>query len=309
MTSSEFELIQNYFTGLGEGAAVRLGMGDDAAVLQVPEGHVLQISTDTALEGAHFLANLPAADIAYRSVMAAASDLAAMGAVPMASLLSLTLPEADSAWLRDFSTGLGRLQQETGLPLVGGDTTRGPLAITVTVMGSTPADQFMTRSGAEPGDRLCVSGTLGDAAAGLEILKGDLSVADASISGVLAARFTRPVARLTLGQTLRRSRLGLHRYLGRIARGCGAPRNAAAAWRSRSTAVCCLCQTRCARSSICSRQRIGRWRAATIMSCYLRCPATRPCQRVALKLVVLFQGSGISCDRVPERAGYDHFAH
>ena len=154
MTSSEFELIQHYFTGLGEGAAVRLGVGDDAAVLQVPEGHVLQISTDTALEGAHFLANLPAADIAYRSVMAAASDLAAMGAVPMASLLSLTLPKADSAWLRDFSTGLGAVCTETGLPLVGGDTTRGPLAITVTVMGSTPADQFMTRSGAESGDRL-----------------------------------------------------------------------------------------------------------------------------------------------------------
>lgn len=120
MTSSEFELIQHYFTGLGEGAAVRLGVGDDAAVLQVPEGHVLQISTDTALEGAHFLANLPAADIAYRSVMAAASDLAAMGAVPMASLLSLTLPKADSAWLRDTSNVPAKHATANTLPTVPG---------------------------------------------------------------------------------------------------------------------------------------------------------------------------------------------
>ena len=308
MTSSEFELIQHYFTGLGEGAAVRLGVGDDAAVLQVPEGHVLQISTDTALEGAHFLANLPAADIAYRSVMAAASDLAAMGAVPMASLLSLTLPEADSAWLRDFSTGLGTVCTETGLPLVGGDTTRGPLAITVTVMGSTPAGQFMVRSGAEPGDRLCVSGTLGDAAAGLEILKGDLSVADASISGVLAARFTRPVARLTLGQTLRDLASacidisdGLLADAGHLATCSGVAIEVDSSLLPLSDALCSVVDMRQAKD----------WALAggDDYELLFALPCNTPLPAGCTQIGRVVSGSGISCDRVPERAGYDHFAH
>ena len=308
MTSSEFELIQHYFTGLGEGAAVRLGVGDDAAVLQVPEGHVLQISTDTALEGAHFLANLPAADIAYRSVMAAASDLAAMGAVPMASLLSLTLPKADSAWLRDFSTGLGAVCTETGLPLVGGDTTRGTLAITVTVMGSTPTDQFMTRRGAESGDRLCVSGTPGDAAAGLEILKGDLSVADASISAVLAARFTRPVARLILGQTLRDIASacidisdGLLADAGHLATCSGVAIEVDSNLLPLSDALC----------SVVDMQQAKDWALAggDDYELLFTLPCDTPLPVGCTQIGRVVSGSGISCDRVPERAGYDHFAH
>ena len=308
MTSSEFELIQDYFTGMGEGAAVRLGIGDDAAVLQVPAGHVLQISTDTALEGAHFLANLPAADVAYRSVMAAASDLAAMGAVPMASLLSLTLPDADSAWLKDFSTGLGTVCAETGLPLVGGDTTRGPLAVTVTVMGSTPADQFMARTGAEPGDRLCVSGTPGDAAAGLEILKGDLSVADAGISAALAARFTRPVARLTLGQTLRDLASacidisdGLLADAGHLAACSGVAIEVDSSLLPLSDALCSVVDIRQAKD----------WALAggDDYELLFTLPRNTPLPPDCTQIGRVVSGSGISCDRVPERAGYDHFAH
>lgn len=308
MTSSEFELIQDYFTGMGEGAAVRLGIGDDAAVVQVPAGHVLQISTDTALEGAHFLANLPAADVAYRSVMAAASDLAAMGAVPMASLLSLTLPEADSAWLKDFSTGLETVCAETGLPLVGGDTTRGPLAVTVTVMGSTPADQFMTRTGAEPGDRLCVSGTPGDAAAGLEILKGDLSVVDAGISAVLAARFTRPVARLTLGQTLRDLASacidisdGLLADAGHLAACSGVAIEVDSSLLPLSDAL----------SSVVDIPQAQDWALAggDDYELLFTLPRNTPLPADCTQIGRVVSGSGISCDRVPERAGYDHFAH
>ena len=103
MPDSEFALIQDYFTGGGEGPAVRLGIGDDAAALAVPEGQVLQISTDTAVEGVHFLASLSPTEVAYRSVMAAASDLAAMGASPLACLLSLTLPESEPNWMKAFS--------------------------------------------------------------------------------------------------------------------------------------------------------------------------------------------------------------
>lgn len=308
MTSSEFELIQNYFTGLGEGEAVRLGIGDDAAVLQVPEGHVLQISTDTALEGTHFSANLPAADIAYRSVMAAASDLAAMGAVPMASLLSLTLPEANSDWLRDFSTGLGTACAEIGLPLVGGDTTRGPLAITVTVMGSTPADQFMTRSGAEPGDRLCVSGTPGDAAAGLEILKGDLLVADEAISAALAARFRRPDARLTLGQTLREIASacidisdGLLADAGHLATCSGVAIEIDSSLLPLSEALC----------SVIDIQQAKDWALAggDDYELLFTLPRNAPLPAGCTQIGRVVSGSGISCDHVPELAGYDHFAH
>ena len=113
MASSEFSLIQQYFAGLGEGPFVERGVGDDAATLRVPVGHVLHVSTDTALVDVHFPSDLPAADVAYRSLMAAASDLAAMGAQPMALLLSLTLPAVEEDWLQQFTAGLKAAKLET----------------------------------------------------------------------------------------------------------------------------------------------------------------------------------------------------
>ena len=203
MTIGEFALIERFFSGMDAGAAVRLGVGDDAAVLSVPEGHVLHTSIDTTAEGIHFPPGMPPADVAFRSVMAAASDLAGMGAAPAGMLLALTMPSVDVGWLDAFVKGLKDASELTGLPLVGGDTTRGPLSMTVTVMGSTPTAAYLKRSGAREGDRVCVSGTLGDAAAGLAALRGDLSISNAVVCNPLVARFSRPMARLALGESLR----------------------------------------------------------------------------------------------------------
>ena len=165
-----------------------------------PRSHT---SVDTVVEGVHFLPGMPPADIAFRSVMASASDLAAMGAAPAGMLLALTMPSVDEGWLSAFVEGLKDASEKTGLPLVGGDTTRGPLSVTVTVMGSTPTAAYLKRSGAREGDYVCVSGTLGDAAAGLAALRGDLSICDAMVSNALVERFSRPMARLALGELLR----------------------------------------------------------------------------------------------------------
>jgi thiamine-monophosphate kinase len=202
MSDSEFDLIQDFFAGLDQGSSVRLGIGDDAAALALPDGHLLHVSTDTTVEGVHFLATLSPTDVAYRSVMAAVSDLAAMGASPRPCCsLSRFRREIGSGW-RAFSRGLADACSAIGAPLVGGDTTRGPLSLTVTVLGSTPADSYLTRSGARPGDRLCVSGTLGDAAAGLAVISGRLAV-DESAAEFLTTRYTKPSVRLALGETLR----------------------------------------------------------------------------------------------------------
>lgn len=203
MALGEFDLIERYFAQIGASPSVRIGVGDDAAVLELPAGHAHLISTDTAVSGVHFLPDASPSVIAYRTIMAAASDLAAMGAKPEGMLLALTLPEANPDWLAAFAEGVRAASEQATLPLIGGDTTRGPLTVTVTVLGSAPTGCYLTRGGAKPGDRLCVSGTLGDAAAGLFLLGG----ADTSISSADAAflqgRFSQPTPRLALGQTLR----------------------------------------------------------------------------------------------------------
>jgi len=141
-------------------------------------------------------------------VATAASDLAAMGAEPLGMTLALTLPDNDGLWLHGFSQGLFRAVRDTGLPLVGGDTTRGSLTITVTVMGSTPGAEWLSRGGALPGDRLCVSGTLGDGAMALAILEGRIAPDDQpdfDTTERLLRRFTQPTPRLALGAALRGS--------------------------------------------------------------------------------------------------------
>jgi len=203
---AEFDLIVRYLAGFGAGPGVSLGVGDDAAALALPSGHELLVSTDTQVEGVHFPHHSLPESIAYRAVAAAASDLAAMAAEPLAMTLALTLPEADELWLHSFSMGLGDVVGDIGLPLVGGDLTRGPLSLSVTVMGTTPTGRYLTRAGARPGDRLCVTGTLGDAACALALLEGrcpGVDLLDGDQQEWLEGRFFRPTPRIAFASWLR----------------------------------------------------------------------------------------------------------
>jgi len=202
MPASEFTLIYRYFSALGRGEAVDLSVGDDCAILCLAPGERLATSVDTMVEGVHFPEDMFPEDVGFRAVSAAASDLAAMGARPIGMTLALTLPAADELWLNAFSQGLAAAVSEYQLPLVGGDTTRGPLTISVQVLGALPENQALLRGGARVGDDVCVSGTLGDAAAALAFLQGDWQP-EPEHAGYLLDRFNRPRARLELGLQLR----------------------------------------------------------------------------------------------------------
>ena len=173
MTTQEFSIIERYFKSISNLSqhqnTVIIGPGDDCAVLRVPDDMELCISTDTLLEGVHFLPNSRAKIIASRTMAANLSDLAAMGAIPYAFLLAMTFPEAKEDWLEDFSTTLAEIIEQYQVPLVGGNLSKGPLSLTVTVMGTVPAGSAIKRSGASVGDDIYVTGTLGDAAQGLAL--------------------------------------------------------------------------------------------------------------------------------------------
>jgi thiamine-monophosphate kinase len=175
MPLSEFELIRRFFSA----AAARrpdvvLGIGDDAALVQVPEGMELAITVDTLVEGVHFLKETDPESLGHKAMAVNLSDLAALGAEPAWATLALTLPTADPHWLDQFSRGLLGLAQRFGVQLVGGDTTRGPLAITIQALGLVPRDQALRRAGARPGDLVYVTGTLGDAGLALLALQEEL---------------------------------------------------------------------------------------------------------------------------------------
>ncbi|MEJ5060456.1 MULTISPECIES: thiamine-phosphate kinase [unclassified Pseudomonas] len=201
----EFELIRNFFAAApcaqgGEGVA--LGIGDDCALLAVPPGEQLAISTDTLVAGVHFADPCDPFLLGQRSLAVAVSDLAAMGATPVAFTLALTLPTVTAEWLDAYARGLNRMAQSCGVALVGGDTTRGPLSLTMTVFGRVPSGQALTRSGAQPGDLLCVGGELGNAAGALPLVLGERS-AEAAIANPLLAHYWSPQPQLGLGQALR----------------------------------------------------------------------------------------------------------
>jgi len=201
----EFELICNFFAAApcaqgGEGVA--LGIGDDCALLAVPLGEQLAISTDTLVAGVHFADPCDPFLLGQRSLAVAVSDLAAMGATPVAFTLALTLPTVTADWLQAYARGLNLMAQRCGVALVGGDTTRGPLSLTMTVFGRVPAGQALTRSGARPGDLLCVGGELGSAAGALPLVLGQRT-ADAAIADPLLAHYWSPQPQLALGQALR----------------------------------------------------------------------------------------------------------
>ena len=193
----EFELIRRHFSFATAQEDVPLGVGDDAALLRLPAGEWLVACTDTLVEGRHFPVASRAYDIAWKSLAVNLSDLAAMAATPRWFLLALTLPEADPDWLSDFSAGLRALAAQSAVQLVGGDTTRGPLSITITALGSLPQGQALTRRGAQVGDDIYVSGYPGEAALALR----DLQAGGAGAG--LRARLDRPVPRLGLGLALR----------------------------------------------------------------------------------------------------------
>ena len=201
----EFELIRNFFAAApcaqgGEGVA--LGIGDDCALLAVPPGEQLAISTDTLVAGVHFADPCDPFLLGQRSLAVAVSDLAAMGATPVAFTLALTLPTVTTDWLQAYARGLNLMAQRCGVALVGGDTTRGPLSLTMTVFGRVPAAQALTRSGAQPGDLLCVGGELGNAAGALPLVLGQRT-ADAAVAEPLLAHYWSPQPQLALGQALR----------------------------------------------------------------------------------------------------------
>jgi thiamine-monophosphate kinase len=176
---------------------VRVGIGDDAAVLAVPPHHQLVVSMDTLVAGVHFPIDTSPADIGWKSLAVNLSDLAAMGATPAWATLALTLPEADRRWVEEFCDGFAALAREFKLALVGGDTTRGPLSITVTIHGFVSENSALLRSGARIGDGVFVTGTLGDAAAGLR------RVGIATTGDALVERLNRPTPRIAQGLELR----------------------------------------------------------------------------------------------------------
>lgn len=206
MALSEFALIERYFRNCGaQRADVLLGIGDDAALLAVPAGCDLVAATDTLVAGVHFPPTSPAASIGHRALAVNLSDLAAMGARPAWALLALTLPQAEEAWLGEFTAGFAALARAHRVALVGGDTTRGPLTVTVALLGHVPQGEALTRAGGRAGDVLFVSGTPGDAAAGLALEQGELAglALPAADVGYLRERFRLPTPRLALGQQLR----------------------------------------------------------------------------------------------------------
>lgn len=169
VAESEFSLIEQYFSHLtAERADVALGIGDDCALLQCPQGKELAVSIDTLVEGVHFFADVDPHALGYKALAVNLSDLAAMGADPAWFTLALTLPENDPAWLEGFSSGLATAAKASGIQLVGGDTTRGPLTISIQVHGLVDAGKALRREAARPGDKIYVTGTLGDAGAALK---------------------------------------------------------------------------------------------------------------------------------------------
>ena len=201
----EFELIRHYFAAascaqVGEGVA--LGIGDDCALLELPAGEQLAISTDTLVAGVHFPESPDPFLLGQRALAVSVSDLAAMGAAPVGFTLALTLPSAQPDWLQAFAQGLDQMAQRCAIRLIGGDTTRGPLSLTLTVFGRVPAGMALTRAGAQVGDLVCVGGELGDAAGALPLVLGQRQ-AEPMVAKALLARYWSPMPQLELGLALR----------------------------------------------------------------------------------------------------------
>jgi thiamine-monophosphate kinase len=315
---SEFDLIRTHFARLGQQRPdVLLGVGDDCALLRVPAGQDLAVSIDTLVAGVHFLRDCDPESLGHKALAVGLSDLAAMGAEPAWATLALTLPPglpgSQPGWLAGFCRGLGALARQYGVALVGGDTTSGPLSVSIQVHGLVPSGQAVRRSGAAPGDLVCVSGTLGDAGLALrQVLAGE------PVAEGLRLRLDRPEPRVALGLALRgvASAMidcsdGLAADLGHIleASGVGAEIHLGSLPQSKAVAA------------------VGDWSLALTAGddyelCFTLPPARRPVLSrlataggVALAVIgQIEQEPGLRC-RLPDgtelpltRTGYDHFA-
>ncbi|MDG2060266.1 MAG: thiamine-phosphate kinase [SAR86 cluster bacterium] len=193
---NEHQLIKEYFSNIGSEFLleknISIGIGDDAAAYKPPKGYEVILSTDTSIEGVHFIKELSPQEIAYRSVAVALSDLAACGAEPNWFMVSLTMQKNDSIWLRNFSLGLEEIAQQFKIPLIGGDTTKGPLVITVQVGGIVQNGKMIRRSGAKKSDLIFVSGNIGNSKLGLKELRKSIP------SRKVATRYIRPEPRFDL---------------------------------------------------------------------------------------------------------------
>jgi len=204
----EFDLIWRFFKAGSESMAqtqrdlVQLGIGDDCALLQPVATQSLAVTSDMLVEGRHFFANANPEWLGHKSLAVNLSDLAAMGAKPVGFTLALALPHADASWLAQFSQGLFRLAQQWQCPLIGGDTTQGPLTICITALGHVPSGAAIKRSGAKVGDDIWVSGALGDARLALGALRSEWPLDPKSLEATLP-RMHQPEPRITLGVQLR----------------------------------------------------------------------------------------------------------
>ena len=196
----EFELIARYFKRPPQRAQV--GVGDDCAVWMPTPGQALAISSDMLVEGRHFLSTVDPAALGHKALAVNLSDLAACGATPCAFTLGLSLPQIDDAWLSGFAQGLWALADAHGCELIGGDTTRGPLTIAITVWGELPPGQALLRSAAQVGDDIYISGVVGQARMALEVFRGQLRLPSDAFE-CARARMERPTPRVALGQALR----------------------------------------------------------------------------------------------------------
>ena len=199
---NEFELIRRFFNRPPAGGAVRLGVGDDAAVVTPTPGQELLLAIDTMVEGRHFFADVPPATLGHKILAVNLSDMAAMGAAPRWALLSGALPDNDPDWLAAFSDGLFALAARYDVSLIGGDTVRGTRSFTLAIAGEAPAGEALTRAGAKPGDDVWVSGALGDAALALAAMQHRITL-DPTTLTALRARLETPEPRVALGLKLR----------------------------------------------------------------------------------------------------------
>jgi thiamine-monophosphate kinase len=199
----EFELIKHFFTKQAvKRKDVELGIGDDCAVLAPIENQNIVVTTDTLVAGVHFPHQTDAKAIGHKAVAVNLSDIAAMGAKPSWLSLAITLPEVNELWIKDFCTGVFELCDFYNVELIGGDTTQGPLSITITAQGLTPQDSYLQRSGAKAGDWLYVTGELGDAALALQHITGKVDI-EAQAFKVIRTKLDYPKPRVLAGQMLR----------------------------------------------------------------------------------------------------------
>ena len=318
MSLGEFDIITKYFANRRPRSDVALGIGDDAAVLNVRADRKLVLAMDTIAAGVHFLENAAPEDIGYRALAVNLSDLAAMGAEPSWMSLSLSLPHADERWLDGFAKGLFELAEAYDVVLIGGDTVRGPLAITVQVGGWVEHDRYLTRSGARPGDEIFISGVPGEAAAGLALLRDGSKQEDAAAH--LIQRFLRPTPRVQVGRALRTVASaamdvsdGLLADLGKLcaASGCGARLELDALPVSRPMRTL-FREEECLQYALAGGDdyellfAVTPGHAAALRDrTFADVPLTRIGSMTSDEGVRCFLGDN---EHVPARAGYDHFA-